>query len=173
MASTTTAVPRTWPIRHATITAAAASVAAGLVLGVTGGWSVLTAQQEIQSITHEQAALQTAIDRLDASAADSKSALIALETEQRAVESNLARIESDLGILRSKVRSAERAREECRAQESGLAAAIRTQTDALQVLIAAREARAEALVVTTRQREACDARLAEAKEAWWVTRVVR
>ncbi len=163
-------VPAARSIRRATTVAAAAM---GLLLGTTGGWAVFTAQQETQSITREEEQLQTAIDRLDASTANSESVLIALETEQRAVESNLTRIESDLGILRSKVRSAERAREECRAQGSRLAEEIRTQTDALQGLMAARAVRAGALVAKTREREASAARMAEAKEAWWVTRLTK
>jgi septal ring factor EnvC (AmiA/AmiB activator) len=152
-----------------TVIACAVGAAAGVVLG-TGGWSVLTAVHDTRSITHEQRQLQATVDGTARTIANSESVLVSLETQQREIESEQSKLDTTLGNLRAKVLEAEQRREEVQLAGSRLAAEIDAQTSVLQGLMASRAVQEAALVVKTKQREACVERMVEAKAAWWVTR---
>lgn len=147
------------------------AVGAGALLG-TGGWSLLSARHQASSIAHEQQQLRATIKRIDSSVASSESALITLETEQRQLEQDLTAADADLAILHSKVREAERTRQGLLDAGSHLAEKIGAQTHVLQGLLSERQDKEAALVVKATQQEACVARLAKAKEQWWVTRML-
>ncbi len=131
---------------------------------------MLTAVHDTRSITHEQRQLQATVDGTARTIANSESVLVSLETQQREIESEQSKLDTTLGNLRAKVLEAEQRREEVQLAGSRLAAEIDAQTSVLQGLMASRAVQEAALVVKTKQREACVERMVEAKAAWWVTR---
>ena len=147
------------------------AVGAGTLLG-SGGWHVLTAYREAEHTKAEEAAIQTVLKSISKSVAASESALISLETQQRQAERELAETDENLAALRARVQEAETKREALVDAGSRLAEDIRAETRILQGLITQRTDKETALVVSAKQREERMMKLAEAKEQWWVTKLL-